>query len=146
MSLNNRLEDLDPLFRGQAQCLLQRLKEAGIPVRVNETRRRPEVQRAFYAQGREELAKVNALRKAAGLWPLSPAENTYCVIWDMDSKHVRGLALDVVPLDLSGHSWWGAPDELWQRMGEIGEGCGLRWGGRWKEHADRTHFEAPEED
>ena len=27
-------------------------------------------------------------------------------------------------------------------MGEIGESCGLKWGGRWKDLPDTPHFEA----
>ena len=35
---------------------------------------------------------------------------------------------------------WDADDEIWHRIGEIGESLGLRWGGRWKQR-DMGHFE-----
>lgn len=146
MGLNSDIEDLDPMLREKARAFLKRLDEAGIAVRVTETERSRDVQRAYYSQGREPLGTVNALRKAAGLWPITAAENRYCITWTMESKHVDGLAFDIVPLDRWGKPWWGAPDSLWQRIGEIGEGCGLRWGGHWTDTPDRPHFEAPEED
>ena len=42
-----------------------------------ETYRSPDVQRAYYAQGREKLAIVNKIRMANGLYALTEAENRH---------------------------------------------------------------------
>lgn len=48
---------------------------AGPKLILVETYRSPDVQRAYYAQGREKLAIVNKIRMANGLYPLSEEEN-----------------------------------------------------------------------
>lgn len=140
MALNRDLNDLAPEIREKARVFLSKLSAAGIPVHVVETRRTIAVQWAYYAQGRESLASVNTLRKAAGLWPITEDENRRKITWTKKSKHLDGLALDVVPLR-DGKPWWTAPLSLWLRIGQIGESCGLCWGGRWSQYPDRPHFE-----
>jgi peptidoglycan L-alanyl-D-glutamate endopeptidase CwlK len=53
------------------------------------------------------------------------------------SWHQFGRAYDIAQI---GHDPYPADEAFWLRVGEIGEGVGLEWGGRWK-HADRPHFE-----
>lgn len=146
MSLNRSLEQLHPAIRAKAERFLESLAEAGIAVYVNETVRSIEVQKAYYSQGREPLESVNTLRSEAGLPPITASENRYPVTWTMESKHIDGLAIDIVPMNRWGKPWWGAPEHLWRRIGEIGESCGLIWGGRWKKTPDRPHFEVSVDD
>lgn len=134
------LGDLAPEIRGKAHIFVARLLEAGVPAAVVETRRNISVQRAYYAQGRESLEVVNQLRKAAGLHPIDRNENDRKITWTLKSKHLDGLAFDVVPLK-GGQLWWEAPYLMWLRIGEIGESCGLQWGGRWEKCPDYPHFE-----
>jgi len=66
--------------------------------------------------------------------------------WRKDSLHLRGLAIDVAPLELLKLKNWAPAHPLWARLGEIGESAGLRWGGRWKgKRCDQPHFECPAE-
>lgn len=46
-----------------------------------------EEQRALFAQGRDPLPLVNALRKAAKMAPITAEENRRCVTWTMNSLH-----------------------------------------------------------
>jgi hypothetical protein len=66
---------------------------------LNDVYRSPDVQRAYYAQGREKLANVNSLRRAVGLAPLTEDENRKKVTWALagQSKHQRkpSEAIDV---------------------------------------------------
>lgn len=142
MALSPKIEDLDERVRDKAVAFLSALKDAGIAVLVVETRRSFAVQKAYFAQGRKTLTEVNTLRRAAGLGLLSEGENRRRITWTIDSKHLQGLALDVVPLK-DGKAWWSAPVTLWERIGRIGESCGLEWGGRWK-NVDRPHFQLPQ--
>lgn len=60
-----------------------------------------------------------------------------------DSLHLHGLAIDVAPRPLMKLKNWAPEHPEWFRLGELGEGLGLRWGGRWKSPVDRPHFECP---
>ena len=59
------------------------------------------------------------------------------------SKHEYGLAMDIVPM--KWQQWllpdWASP--YWDELGELGNLCGLTWGGKWR-NPDRPHFEDPE--
>lgn len=117
------------------------LKSFGVDkVVVNETLRDMAVQMAYFSRGRmPNTGDVQAMYKAAGLYPLSPAEAIKKITWTLDSKHIMGKAVDIAP-SKGGVVWWAAPEGAWTRMGEIGESCGLTWGGRWK-NKDNPHFE-----
>lgn len=79
--------------------------------------------------------------------PEEQAENVKRgVSWTLNSKHLTGNAIDVVPyavFDAAGPDKlnWDGSDPVWQRLGEIGEACGLTWGGRWTKTPDYGHFE-----
>ena len=112
--MSARLDDLDPHFLPAAMELLARLVEARIHVRIIDTLRTP---------------AEHARNLAAG------------VSWTDRSKHLDGKAIDLCPVELLSVKGWAPGSPLWQRMGEIGEAVGLRWGGRW-EQRDLGHFEA----
>lgn len=116
------------------------LKEMGVDsVAISETRRQLAVQMAYYARGRMEAADVKRMYSAAGLYDPTEAECKTPNTWTLDSKHIQGRAIDFVPVK-EGRYWWNAPKEVWERIGEIGERNGLKWGGRWK-NQDCPHFE-----
>ena len=57
------------------------------------------------------------------------------------SNHFDGKAVDICPLK-DGKPWWNAPDEVWNKLGDIGKAYGLTWGGDWPEpKRDKPHFE-----
>jgi hypothetical protein len=66
---------------------------------VFEGRRAVAVQEAYYAQGRESLEDVNKKRAAAGLYLLRSEKDNYPITWTLKSKHIDGLAMDVLPTD-----------------------------------------------
>lgn len=118
--MSRALDDLSPTFKPKAMELLARLMEARIPVLIVDTKRTPEEQAANIRNG---------------------------VSWTTNSRHLTGDAIDICPYDqfnLHGRSKleWDGDDPIWIRIGQIGERCGLRWGGRWKVR-DLGHFEEP---
>ena len=117
--------------------MLKSLGATGIA--VSETLRELAVQMAYYSRTRMSVPDVKLMYKAAGLYAITDAEAKRAATWTLDSKHIHGEAIDLVPTK-AGRYWWAAPDAVWKRMGEIGEKHGLTWGGRWK-NTDCPHFE-----
>ncbi len=144
--IHTDLSLLVPELENKAQDALDemnqdaKLKELGVSrVVTSETLRDVSTQMAYYSRGRMIVSDVRAMYKAAGLWSITDKEATQSNTWTLESKHLLGEAVDLVPLK-DGKTWWSAPKEVWTRMGEIGEAHGLTWGGRWK-NTDCPHFE-----
>jgi D-alanyl-D-alanine carboxypeptidase len=118
--MGNSLNELASYMMPLAQQLLVKSKAAGIALAVIDTGRTPVEQQTKLAQG---------------------------VSWVPVSKHEPQLpegkseAIDVCPIELLDTKLWSPGSPLWQQVGEIGEGLGLRWGGRWEHHPDMGHFE-----
>lgn len=145
--LHKKLSDLDysvqQRFRKawDAMNASSRLKEIGVDsVAINETRRDLCVQMAYFARGRMEPKYVKQFYAAAGLYEIGEVEARTVCTNTLNSNHMSGRACDFVPVK-NDKTWWNAPAEVWNIMGEIGEACGLKWGGRWKDFPDSPHFE-----
>jgi len=108
-------------------------------IMVSETLRELPTQMAYFSRSRMNPPDVQAMYKAAGLYAIDSIEARRAATWTLESKHLGGEALDLVPTR-EGKPWWNAPVEIWARMGAIGEAHGLIWGGRWK-NRDTPHFE-----
>lgn len=116
--MSKKLDDLSPKFKDKVILFLARLVEANIPILIVETFRTIEQHKKNLAAGRS---------------------------WIKRSKHCDGLAIDVCPYDVyklrgGDKLQWDGRDPVWQKIGELGEKCGLKWGGRWKVR-DMCHFE-----
>lgn len=66
--------------------------------------------------------------------------------WTLNSRHLTGHAIDICPYseyELVGPDklQWNGSDPVWQRIGKIGKGIGLIWGGDWPNKLDYGHFE-----
>jgi len=109
---------------------------------VFEGRRREAVQRAYYAQGREPLEEVNAKRAAAGLYLLRSERDNYVITWTLKSRHIDGLAMDVIPVDGAGNPTWDLAHflETYKKIRDCGRAAGLICGADWPQ-ADWPHYE-----
>jgi hypothetical protein len=137
MGIIRNIDALDPSFKPLAVELIQRLSLAGIHHRIDETVRTKEVQEAYYLQSRATLAEVNEARKKAGIYLLTEAENKTTVTWTRESVHLKGLAIDIVPLLVSDEGKYFVPWDYekyaasWLAIGKISLKLGLDWGGTW---------------
>lgn len=125
MKNSRSLDDLLPPVRSRARAFIDACTREGIVLLVTSTYRDFESQAALYAQGRTAPG-----RRVTNARP-------------GQSFHNWRVAFDVVPLR-NGNPVWdttGADGRLWERIGEIGESCGLEWAGRWKTFREFAHFQ-----
>ena len=144
--IHSDLALLDESIRDKAASALVSMRGDSIlqslgvqEIQVHETLRDIAVQMAYYSRNRMSIADVKWMYKAAGLYEISSVDAGKPITWTLESKHLLGKAIDIVPYK-NGKPWWVAPLEVWLRMGELGEANGLTWGGRWK-HTDNPHYE-----
>lgn len=145
--MSKLISDLDPLMQVKARNAWEQmnsdkqLKEMGVEsIAISETKRSLSVQMAYYSRGRMEPKYVRSMYAAAGLYDPSEIECRTINTNTLRSLHIDGKAIDLVPVKENKY-WWNAPADVWERMGTIGEHCGLKWGGRWKDMQDCPHFE-----
>jgi peptidoglycan LD-endopeptidase CwlK len=139
---SRRLTDLAPDVYPLAQRFMVLCEARKIDVLVTCTLRPSEEQAALFAQGRNPLAVVNALRAQAGLPAITDKDNAMIVTRARpgQSLHETGRAFDVVPMD-GGKPVWNDRSVLWQRLGEIGKEVGLEWAGLWECFREYPHFQ-----
>jgi hypothetical protein len=102
------------------------------------------VQEAYFAQGRESLIQVNEKRKAAGLYLLANEKQNYTITWTMNSKHLSGRAMDILPVDGRGNPTWDLAHYRHQfdEIVRCGREAGLECGADWPEsQRDWPHYE-----
>lgn len=143
--MNTKISDLVPEVAAAAQNGIDALNRFDIPHAVTSTLRSVDEQAALYAQGRQALDRVNALREKAGMYPCTLSENNYTVTncdgVKVKSNHQGGRALDIVPLNDQGSPTWPpGGDPRWQKIADIMKGQGFQWGGDWT-NKDMPHFE-----
>jgi len=143
MGINNNLLALRPEMHIIAEFIIWHAEGCGVKLIVNETLRTQAIQSAYFAQCRNDLPMVNGLRKEAGLWSISEAENKRIVTnvqkISTTQGHGSGLAVDFVP-----DGKWNSPVEKWAVIGQAVEfakkefekfltlrNAELIWGGSW---------------
>lgn len=132
------LEKLEPNFRKITYAFIFKCLESGIKIKIYNTLRTKEEQKALFLQGRSPINVVNEARKKVGLRPITEHENRIITLTRI-SPHCYGLAFDFVPI-VDGKALWN-DDNLWEKCGNIAEGLGLEWGGRWKNFPDKPHIQ-----
>ena len=106
---------------------LQKLCEAqGLKIIITETLRTKQEQDALYAKGRTVPGKKVTNAKGS----------TY------SSMHQWGIAFDFARGDSNGA--YNDSDGFFTKVGKIGEGIGLEWGGNWTSIKDKPHFQLPD--
>ena len=129
-------------FTKMCQLLDEALGEEGYY--VFEGRRSQAVQEAYYAQGRETLVSVNEKRVKAGLYLLRNDKQNYKITWTMNSKHLIGVAMDILPLTADGNPTWDLAHyrQQFETIRNCGREAGLECGADWEaDKQDWPHYE-----
>jgi hypothetical protein len=105
------------------------------------------MQAAYYAQGRASLGAVNEIRTKAGLYLLTSEKQNYKITWTMKSKHLEGLAMDILPAKPNGEPTWDLAHyrKQFELIRNAGREAGLVCGADWPEpQRDWPHYEVKE--
>lgn len=121
------VNDLAPPVRRAALALLEQCSDAGFDVLIYCTLRSASEQAQLYASGRTVAGPVLTNSK--------PGHS-----YHQPDKNGQAWAFDAVPMRAGKPQW--NDDLALQRMGAIGEACGLEWAGRWSVFRERVHFQA----
>ena len=113
MPTSNRIDQLHPSLAAvysEAKASFIKAHPGGLVPRLGETYRSPEVQRAYYAQGRQPLAEINRLRTLAGLPLLGTTEAGRIITKAQPGQSAHGFlparAFDVLLLNPNGTANW----------------------------------------
>jgi peptidoglycan L-alanyl-D-glutamate endopeptidase CwlK len=124
--MSNRVEDLEPVTRAKCEAFLTACTQQGLAVRITHTFRTMDEQQHLWMQGRLLPGPIVTNAKAGS------------------SAHNWRKAFDVCFNGATlAECYPPHSDVRWTRVGEIGEGLGLAWGGRWNTIKDLPHFEDP---
>ncbi len=136
---SRKIEDLTPRMQEKIRIFEKRL-ETAVPgvFKRSCTYRSQQEQNALWKRGRCALAIVNEAYLAAGLAPITEAENRRPVTWTVLSNHTAREAVDYfiqrdgkyctdIKVDTDGDNV-----EDWEEFCRIAAECGLEWGGTWK--------------
>jgi hypothetical protein len=100
-----------------------------------------------HAQGREPLVAVNAKRAEAGLYLLRGDADNYQITWTLKSRHIDGLAMDVLPVDGRGNPTWDLSHyrQQFTAISKCARDAGLECGADWPApKTDWPHYEIKE--
>ena len=123
------LDDLAAPVRAAALAMLAKCQTAGIDLLIYCTLRSNAEQAQLYAQGRTKPGVVVTNAK--------PGQSMH-----NPDTNGQAWAFDAVPL-VSGKAAWDDVAMV-DKMGTIGEACGLEWAGRWRGPLrERVHFQMP---
>ena len=127
----DKLDALFPPFAAKVRSVLAGQSTSGLPpYDIFMGLRTWEEQNRLYALGR-------TVRNPDG-YPTLSMGRIVTKAKGGDSFHNYGLAADIV---FRPHGNWSWDDSLpWEKLGKLGEGLGLEWGGRWK-FQDLPHFQ-----
>jgi peptidoglycan L-alanyl-D-glutamate endopeptidase CwlK len=135
------LDSLHPDFQQIVRTWLMLCERHLYEVVIYSTLRTFEEQGALYAQGREPKARIDELRREAGMPALTKAEAERIVTRAKpgQSWHNYGLAIDFVPLKLNGKPDWGYspkdPADIYDEAAQLARGVdgNVVWGAPWND-------------
>ena len=115
-------KNLKPELKTKLAMFQRACAAAKIDILITQGYRTPAEQEELYAKGRSVPGSIVTQLRGIGKNP---------------SNHCLGKAFDICFLANKKVTYQGP----WEKVGALGEKCGLIWGGRWAKFPDRPHFE-----
>jgi hypothetical protein len=134
MTKYDALNSLDNRAAGKLSLAILEMESNNVPYFIAEARRTLLTQCLYALQGMNVVpqSELEWACKTAGIRP----PGTQRITWTLKSKHIDGLAVDIVPLK-DGKPDWNNQD---MRIVEAMKRQGFIWGGDWQT-PDKPHFE-----
>lgn len=121
--MSRNVSDLDPDLQQMAADHIALCAREGIHIVLTQTYRTAVEQQALYDQGRTKAGPIVTHAPPGYSWH--------------EFRRAYDVAIASFQGDATPKNWYDGP---WERVGALGEKCGLEWGGRWK-HPDIPHFQ-----
>lgn len=115
-----------PRLQALASKLTEECEKQGLIIKIGECYRTVEEQNALYAQGRTEPGSIVTNAKGSSY----------------SSQHQWGIAFDFFRND--GNGAYNESGDFFEKVGAVGKGLGLGWGGDWKSIVDKPHLYLPD--
>lgn len=119
------ITQLHPDLQKKAKELVSKCEKQGLKIKITECLRTTAEQDALYAQGRTKSGSIVTNAKGSSY----------------GSMHQWGVAFDFCRND--GKGAFDDSDGFFSKVGKVGQGIGLEWGGNWKSIKDKPHFQLP---
>lgn len=117
---------LHPTLQAKLAELKTKCAAQGLKIGIGECVRTVAEQDALYAQGRTTSGSIVTNAKGSSY----------------SSMHQWGIAFDFYRNDGTGA--YNDKDGFFSKVGKIGQGIGLEWGGSWTSIVDKPHFQLPD--
>ena len=152
MPTSNRIDQLHPSLVAvytEAKAAYIKAHPGGLTPRLGETYRSAEVQRAYYAQGRQPIGEINRLRTLAGLPAIGPTDARQVITKAQPGQSAHGFlparAFDVLLLNPNGSANWTQAGYVafagFVRAAATKLGIQVSSGAFWKSFPDAPHHE-----
>lgn len=141
------LGEIHPALADRVRQMANRSATEGCEIRVTQGLRSWSKQDELYKRGRSEPGNPcshDGLLHSVGSCALHPMGLTVTKATGGESWHNFGLAVDVVPDDISKPGFqadWNAAHPAWKRLVEIGKSLGLTAGAEFRTFPDFPHFQ-----
>lgn len=132
---SRKLSDLCPELKEVAEEFIEQCAEAGIDVLIYCTYRSNEEQDKEYEKGRDSKGNIINRQQVTTYAKGGGSKHNR-----MENGKPSSRAFDCVAMR-NGFCLWSSAAPEWKKMGEIGRGLGLEWGGDFRNLKDRPHFQ-----
>ncbi len=134
------LRDISPAIYQKLSMALVDLDESGVGYYISEGRRSLLTQCLYALQGRLDDIPQSDLADACRQARIRPPGGEK-ITWTLKSKHLDGIAVDIVPVRDGNVIWeYKGNEATFEVIAAIMKKHGFRWGGDWQQK-DYPHYE-----
>lgn len=140
--MNIRMIGVSPIVRCLTNIGIELCKRKGVNAYIAEGKRTVKRQKELYGKGRTVNECLKVMSKKDAKKYAKP--NLSQVTWTMESNHIKGVAVDVVPCEPRRKNTlliWNTNDKRYITISKVFKSLGFSWGGDWEYTKDYPHYE-----